>query len=126
MSADPSIEVVRPRGTGGAEEKRVEAVLSGYEEEYGSLEAAAAAFRGQGRGLGTARNIDFKELIRDIYSVYRPEKMPKVPGLLVKYEGRPGGLAEFGALALVACRHGLMAVVDTEMAGVGEGARVAR
>ena len=96
MSADPSVEVVRPRGTGGAEEKRVEAVLSGY----GSLEAAAAAFRGQGRGLGTARNIDFKELIRDIYSVYRPEKMPKVPGLLVKYEGRPGGLAEFGALAI--------------------------
>ena len=121
MSADPSVEVVRPRGTGGAEE-RVKAVLS----EYGSREAAAAAFRGQGRGLGTAENVDFEEFIRDVYSLHRPEKMPAVLEMLVKCEGRPGGLAELGAVALAACGPGLQAVEDKERAGVGEGARVAR
>ena len=71
---------------------------------YGTLEAAAAAFRKQGLGLGIgkgdAKYIDFKALTYDIYAAYWPQRLPMVPELLLKYEGRPGGLAELCALAI--------------------------
>ena len=68
--------------------------------KHGSLEAAAAAFRRQGRGLGTAEHVDFEALIRSIYTAFRPRQLAKLPALLVKYEDRPGGLAEMCALVI--------------------------
>ena len=67
---------------------------------HGSLEAAAAAFRRQGRGLGTAEHVDFEALIRSIYAAYWPRQLAKLPALFVKYEGRPGGLAEMCAMVI--------------------------
>ena len=78
-------------------EERVEAVL----RRYRSPEFAAVNLRAQGStGIGNVTNAEFEKLIRDIYLVYRPEKIPKLPELLVKYEGLPGGLAAFAANAI--------------------------
>ena len=109
MRTGTSSEVAGLRGSGGAEERRKGLLSRYYAEErveavlrtYRSPEIAAINFRAQGlTGIGSLANAEYEELIRDIYLVHRPEKMPKLPELLVKYEGLPGGLAAFAANAI--------------------------
>ena len=77
-------------------EEMVDMVL----RRHRSPEAAAAAFRARGHPDDPDEVMELEDFISDIYSAWRPEKVPKLSELFEKYAKLPGGLGGFAANAI--------------------------
>ena len=111
MGSGTSVEAAVPRGAGSAEERereRVAKIMRDCAEQqvdlelrrFRSLEAAAAAFRARGHPDDPDDVLDLEDFIRDIYTAWRPQQLPKLGALLKRGPQLPGGLGELAARAI--------------------------
>ena len=77
-------------------EEMVDMVL----RRHRSPEAAAAAFRARGHPDDLDDVLDLEDFIRDIYTAWKPQQLPKLGALLKRGPQLPGGLGEVAARAI--------------------------